>query len=90
MEADIWTTTQPVPEWLSDRAKISGLRGDGTPELFIRRRNTGEIEILESGGKDVLVTMKSRDSWLLFSKTHPIMSVTPHQLELLYELHLRN
>ena len=82
--AEIWKYGDPVPEWLSDRAEIKGLDDSGKPILETRRETTGEIEILESGKRDILVKLKTEDSILLFSETHPIMSLTPHQLELLY------
>lgn len=82
--AELWRYGDPVPEWLSDRAEVKSLDQDGKPILETRLETTGEIEILESGKRDVLVKLKSEDSYLLYSETHPIISLTPHQLELLY------
>ena len=73
-----------IPEWLTDRANIKELNENGNPILDIRTRVSGEIEILESGGRDILVKLKNENSFLLYSKTHPILSVTEHQLKLLY------
>ena len=84
-KAIIWRYgIDPVPEWLSDRAKIKCIDNNGNPQLEIRNGVSGEIEIIESGGRDVLVKTKTKDSILLYSETHPIISLTPHQLELLY------
>lgn len=84
LEAELWRYGDPVPEWLSDRANIAGLDKEGKPILDVRNETSGAIEILESGKRDVLVRLKSKDSVLLYSETHPIISLTPHQLELLY------
>lgn len=82
--AEVWKYGDPIPEWLSDRAEIKGLDKEGKPVLDVRKETTGEIEILESGKRNILVKLKSEDSVLLYSETHPIISLTPHQLELLY------
>lgn len=88
-EALIWIPGNPIPEWLSDRAKISGIQGNQVI-LATRPRTSGGYEILEPSGKNALVILERDDSVVLFSETHPILSVTPHQLELLYDMHLRN
>ena len=89
-EAYIWTPTEPIPEWISDRAKIEGFKDTGEPLLSVRPRTSGGMDILDTTGKEALVTLETPDSFVLYSSTHPLMSVTPHQLELLYELHLRD
>lgn len=87
MITEIWKYSEndPLPEWLVDRANIKGLDDDGKPILDIRKGVSGGIEILESGGRDILVKLKTEDSYILFSKTHPILSITTHQFELLYK-----
>ena len=82
--AEIWKYGDPIPEWLSDRANITGLDDNGNPVIETRKETSGEIEILKKKKRDVLVKLKSENSVLLFSETHPIISLTPHQLELLY------
>ena len=84
-KAEVWKFGDPVPEWLSDRAQVKELSEKGEPVLETRRCTTGEIEIIEAGGRGVLVRVKNKDSIVLFSETHPLISLTPHQLELLYE-----
>ena len=84
--AEVWRYgIDPIPEWLSDRADIVELDNNGNPVLRIRKFVSGEIEILESGGRDTLVKLKDSNSVLLFSKTHPIISLTKHQFEFLYK-----
>lgn len=90
VEAYIWTPTQPIPEWMIDRAKISGFNESGEPILCTRLKSSGGIDILDSSGKNVLVSLVTEDSWILYSSSHPLMSVTPHQLELLYDIHIRD
>lgn len=89
-EAYIWTLSEEVPEWISDRAKISGFKETGEPILMIRRKSSGGLELLDSSGKETLISLKTEDSWVLFSSSHPLISLTPHQLELLYDIHFRN
>lgn len=89
-EAYIWTPTQPIPEWLSDRAKVSGFKDTGEPILSTISKTSGGLDIIESSGRNVLVSLKTKDSWVLYSSSHPLMSVTPHQLELLYDIHIRD
>lgn len=89
-EAYIWTQSQPIPEWLSDRAKVSGIDKNGTPILLMRPKTLGGYEIYDSSGDSVLVSLNTDDSWILFSSTHPLISVTPHQLELLYDMYIRD
>lgn len=82
--AELWCFSDPVPEWLSDRAQVKDMDESGRMTLETRKRTSGEIEILESGGRDVLVVMKGEDAYLLYSETHQLISLTPHQIELLY------
>ena len=90
-EAYIWTPSNPIiPEWISDRAKVIGFSESGEPILYTRPKSSGGFEILDTTGGSVLVSLRTEDSWVLYSTSHPLMSVTPHQLELLYEIHLRN
>ena len=89
-EAYTWTPSQPVPEWILDRARISGFNEKGEPILITRKRSSGGIDILEANGRDTLVSLRTEDSWILYSSSHPLMSVTPHQLDLLYDIYLRD
>lgn len=84
MEADIWTLSQPVPEWISDRAKISEVNESGEPIVLTRKKSSGGLDIFDSSGREVLVSLDTEDSYILYSKTHPLISLTPHQLDLLY------
>lgn len=84
-KATIWKIGDPIPEWLSDRAKVSGMNSNGEPFLEMRNGKSGNIEIMDSGGRSVLVKLKDKNSYVLFSSTHPIISLTEHQLKLLYK-----
>ena len=86
--AEIWTLSDPVPEWLIDRAKFLGFTEEGQPEIDIREESGGYF-IPDSSGREVLVRLKGKDSFLLYSPTHPLISLTPHQMELLYEFDFR-
>lgn len=84
MVKDMWKYGDPIPEWLSDRAKIQFIDGTGNMTLTTRDSGTGGLEILGTAG-EVLVCMKSRSDTLIFSSSHGIQSVTPRQMTLLYE-----
>lgn len=84
---EIWKydTDDPIPEWLIDRASVKGFEDNGKPILDIRKGVSGEIEIIESGRRNTLIKLRTNDSYILFSKTHPLISLTPHQFKLLYK-----
>lgn len=83
-KALIWEYGMKIPEWLSDRAKVKFLDGEGNITLETSKSNTGSIDILDCSGK-ILVTMKDITSVLIFDKTYGIISLTRKQLDLLYE-----
>ena len=86
-KAEVWRHgVDPVPEWLSDMARIKEIDSEGNPILDTRDCNTGEIEIIDSSGREVLIRLKGKDSVLLYSDTHPLITLTSHQLELLYKI----
>ena len=86
MITEIWKyNTDPIPEWLIDRASVKGFEDNGKPILDIRKGVSGEIEIIESGRRNTLIKLRTNDSYILFSKTHPLISLTPHQFKLLYK-----
>lgn len=78
----------PVPGWLSDIAKISAINtGKDTVQLGFRKLTGGGIEIPDSSGQSVLVSLKTEDSFICRPTgvvAGGIFSLTPKQLELLY------
>ena len=86
---DTWKFGEnPVPEWLSEIAKVSSIDPDNdTIQLDFRKTNTGGIEILDSSGKSTLVKLETKDSYVcknLDTEVGGIFALTPKQLELLY------
>ena len=76
----------PVPEWLSEIAKISSITDDKV-QLEYRKTNTGGVEILDSSGQSTLVKLETKDSSVcknLDVEFGGIFALTSKQLELLY------
>lgn len=84
-----WKLGQPVPEWLSDLAKIAAIDAN-TNRVYLQTRdnNQGGYELLTSSGNSKLVTTKSRSDVIckdISRKIGGIFSLTPIQFRLLYE-----
>lgn len=84
----VWRVGDPIPEWLSDRAKIEFVDGDGNLTLSTLDTSSGGIEIMESSGKNVLAKLNSKKDYLCISsdETGNIFPLTVDQIELLYKL----
>ncbi len=82
---DTWRLGESVPDWLSDRAKVLFIDGEGNITLDMFKLDTGGVEIKNSDGKGILVKMKTGDSVLCYSSGKNIFSLKPKQLELLYQ-----
>lgn len=83
---DAWKMGEPIPEWLSDSARVKEIKEDGTVVLSTSTTSSGGVMILgHQGPTDILVTLKSEESWIIHSKTHKLISLTDLQLRLLYD-----
>lgn len=82
---DVWRYGEPIPEWLSDQVRIEEISEEGNPIMTERRTNSGYIEIIGSDGTSVVVRLRNTESVIIYSSTHPLISLTSHQFELLYE-----
>ena len=51
---------QPIPEWLSDKAKIIFVDGEGNKTLATRELSGGGVEIIKAEGVEALVRLKSK------------------------------
>lgn len=67
---EIWRLGEKVPEWLSDRAAIQFIDGEGNITLKTRGISKGGFEIIEAGTGEVLVRVGSKDGFVYF----PILS----------------
>lgn len=82
-EIHTWKIGEKVPEWLSDRAKVKFIDGEGN--VTLDRRDGGDgYEIISSDGIHPLVTVKERMGVVCFGD-NKIFSLKERQLELLYE-----
>jgi hypothetical protein len=80
-----WKYGDPVPEWLSDQAKIKGINGDtGEAILEIRRGTTGGYEIVDSSGSGLLVKTTGQEDYICYSEGYELFSLRPIQFEILY------
>lgn len=86
-EVDIWTLQDPVPEWLSDAAKVKFVDGDGNLTLDFVETSNGGIDIIDSSGNERLVNLVSKKSIVCHSTSSgSIFSLTPIQFNLLYKI----
>lgn len=91
-EVRVWRRGEPVPEWLSDISKISGMDNiSNLPILATVALNTGGYIILESGssGNESLVTVRKENDYVCIGDDSRIFSLTPNQLRLLYGKEVR-
>lgn len=82
---DTWRLGEKIPEWLSDKAQVTFIDGEGNLTINIRDLNSGGKEIIEANGKSTLVKMETSNSRVCYSPDSPIFSLRPEQLDLLYE-----
>lgn len=82
---ETWKLGDKIPEWLSDKAQIVFIDGEGNLTLNIRNLNSGGKEIIGSDGKSILVKLDTPKSQVCYSPKKPIFSLRPEQIDLLYE-----
>lgn len=82
---DTWKIGDKVPEWLSDRASVKFIDGEGNITLNINQINTGGFEIKNSGNQGILIKTDTPDSLICFSQGYGIFKLRPKQLNLLYK-----
>ena len=83
--SDTWTRGTPVPEWISDNAKITFIDGNGNIVIEIRDNTSGGYDIIRENGVDILVRTSTQDSIICLSPDNMIISLKKEQIELLYE-----
>jgi hypothetical protein len=82
---ETWKRGEPVPEWLSDRAKILGIDEKTRAGLLEFTPNTtGGYEIKDSSGQRALVSVKNPKDFVCFGDNNSIFALSPEQLTLLY------
>lgn len=81
---EVWKIGEGVPEWLSDRAKVKFIDGNGNVTLDRRDRGDGSYEIIEAAGVQTLVTVPERIGVVCFGEGK-VFSLKERQLEILYE-----
>jgi hypothetical protein len=83
-EIEIWRLGLKVPEWLSDRAKVKFIDGDGNITLEKRSLSGGGYDILDSSGLGVLVHAETMGSYICFDGSH-VFSLNEKQMWVLYK-----
>ena len=81
---ETWKIGERVPVWLSDRAKVKFIDGNGDVTLDRRDRGDGSFEIIGASGVQILVTVSERSGVICFGGGR-IFSLRERQLEILYE-----
>ena len=84
-EIETWKLGDKIPEWLSDKAQVIFIDGEGNLTLNIRDLNSGGKEIIGSDGKSILVKMETPKSLVCYSPRRTIFSLRQEQIDLLYE-----
>lgn len=83
-EIEVWRIGEKVPEWLSDRARVKFIDGNGDVTLDRRDRSDGSYEIVGASGVGNLVVVPERVGAVCFSDGR-VFSLYERQLEILYE-----
>ena len=84
-EIEVWRKGDSVPGWLSDRAKVKFLDGEGNITLERRNLADGGYEILDSSGLSVLARTTGQGDYICWGEDK-IFVLTPRQLEILYRI----
>lgn len=79
-----WCYGDPVPEWLSDRAKVKFIDASGNITLDYRETSAGGIEVIDTSGQGSLAILGSRSDILCYGGGSRIFPLRPVQFELLY------
>lgn len=86
-EIETWRLGEIIPDWLSDRAKINFIDGEGNLTLDIHETSSGGYEIMNSGGTGTLILLRSKKDYICFGGEggeRRIFPLSQVQLELLY------
>lgn len=84
-EIETWKWGDDIPDWLSDRAKVNFVDGEGNITLETHETSSGGIEIIDSGGSGTLVKLRSKKDYVC-NGDNKIFPLTETQLNLLYNL----
>ena len=81
---EVWSIGNPIPEWLSDNAKVSFIDGNGNITLDVLENNTGGYQIKTSAGSKTLVNVKKRADLVCYGDNR-VFSLSPKQFNLIYK-----
>ena len=84
LKIETWKLGETIPDWLSDKAKVNFVDGDGNLTLDIHETSSGGIEIINSGGTGTLVLLKSKRDYVCRGEDNIIFPLSEIQLNLLY------
>lgn len=82
-----WRWGEIVPEWLSDKARVKFVDGDGNITLETNDTTTGGFEVIDSTGSSVLVKLESKNDSVCINKKEisgRVFPLSKIQLDLLY------
>jgi len=87
-EVITWKLGEVVPEWISDRAKVTALEATtNNVQIDLRNTNTGGYEIIDADGINTLVKSNGKEDIICreaLHKTSKIFSLSPIQFKLIY------
>ena len=61
---ETWRLGEKVPEWLSDRAAIEFIDGEGNITLKTRSLSGGGFEIIQAGGRETLCKVSKKEDYI--------------------------
>lgn len=78
---ETWSIGDPVPEWLSDVARIDFIDGEGNMTLKTRKTSKDGIEIIQASGSGSLVRLEHKDDLVYISLPTPKSITFPEEFE---------
>jgi len=81
---DIWRIGDKVPEWLSDKAKVTFIDGLGNKTIERRDLTTGGYEIVSADGIGILCSVKSREDYVCLASDGYIFPLGHEKMRILY------
>lgn len=83
---EFWRIGDDIPEWISDKAKVIFIDGEGKLTLEMTDTSTGGVEIMDSSGTRVLIRLESKKDYVCINSSHKgeLFTLSQKQLDLLY------
>ena len=81
-EIKTWKLGEPVPQWISDVARVKEIKEDGSVVIDVRKHTNGGFEII--GPENQILIETKNDSDLVCFGSGKFFVLTNKQLDLIY------